>query len=100
MRRRNAKNDDNVGGPDPKKEERKGKLEIRGLVLDGWGLKLEPVAWFTMMEKTEDPCLKEEEDNDDNDEEEGENDGGIGIKFDLVEYNGGDGDNFLLPDAF
>lgn len=84
----------------PKEGGEEGKLEIRGSILDGWGLKPEPVAWFTMMEKTEDLCLKEEEEDDDNDEEEGENDGGIGIKFDLGGYNGGDGDNFLSPDAF
>eukprot|EP00567_Pseudictyota_dubia_P017132 CAMPEP_0197438788 /NCGR_PEP_ID=MMETSP1175-20131217/5684_1 /TAXON_ID=1003142 /ORGANISM="Triceratium dubium, Strain CCMP147" /LENGTH=545 /DNA_ID=CAMNT_0042968585 /DNA_START=236 /DNA_END=1873 /DNA_ORIENTATION=- len=49
-------------------EEAKAKtVEINGSVLDGWGLEPTTVAWFTMIEKTEDMF---EEDQDDDDEEE------------------------------
>lgn len=49
------------------------RIEVRGSVLDGWGLEPEPVSRFIMREKTEedDLDLLEEDEEDDDDEEDG-----------------------------
>jgi len=75
------------------------QIEVKGSVLDGWGLEPLPVARFTMVEKTE------EDEYDDEDEDEEDDDGGLiqdklDRDFGVNKQDDDIADPYSSPDAF
>eukprot|EP00957_Ditylum_brightwellii_P192173 14628663-Ditylum_brightwellii.AAC.1 len=78
---------------------KKGLIEVKGSVLDGWGLEPLPVARFTMIEKTD----EREEDYDDEDDD--DDDGGLiqdklDRNFQMNDEDNDTNDSYSSPDAF